>query len=620
MVDKSGNYTFANLFETQSAAALIGEDKYSREKNWAYYVVQGNGMQAGDKYYSIKYKNYSDSDSYLRNRWDLGAGWSFAFPSIQCRRPEVAWDDTNYLTFYDGNGGAYELNITADQSDSNLSDYQGKDIVVDLCTTLGKSYSNGQESATYAYIEGGQKEYYFTMDGRLIGIKDHKGNEIKFFYMARTIYGQSQQFIRQIVDSVGRTVDFNYVDNPDTSGRIDITVHDPSNTQNLSLSYIKESFQYNYNEYFWTPARDQITGEIMTSRPEPKLAQYLDPEGNTIKYSYENKEVKFWFNSYNESQSFSSVGDTQGRDYQVMLTKIEYPHSNTYFNIQISRKKLGNECGSCEEWGIVKRYDSEIINNGESAPKNEVTYTGAGYYEWKLLRRYAALNPNQTYDFNTVRNGVTITQSFNLKGQQTKTTTSDGVRTLQSTCEGWDSRYNFKPVKTLKLESDAGSSLAYYIDQSYNDWGGISSYAQGTSSDESLDHTRKYYYSDTANKYLLTRQEYNQSTSTPLNENYQYNSEGRLVKTTNANGEETNYSYSTTSEGKLKEASTTLEDGKTARSVEVYGPQANNAYPTELRKYYTGAPGGYTSISTSYNMLLGPARNRQRRSRQPEHL
>lgn len=249
---QQGRSFYYGVYDSIDAAFLIGENQIHEDpKRWNNYIVFQVNMAEEREYTSIKFWNYVDYENHLRNRYDLGAGWSFSFPSIQRREGDTVWDTRIYLTFYDGKGASYEIKFTSDAADSNLSGYQGKDMVVDMCGTLGKPYSNGREDAVYVWIENGDKEHYFSWDGRLIGVKDRKGNEIKYFYAPRNVMGAQRQYIKQIIDSAGRTLDFNYTDNSDTSGRIDVTVNDPAKTKSLTLSYIKDCFEYTFTEYYW---------------------------------------------------------------------------------------------------------------------------------------------------------------------------------------------------------------------------------------------------------------------------------------------------------------------------------------------------------------------------------
>ena len=92
-----------------------------------------------------------------------------------------------------------------------------------------------------------------------------------------------------------------------------------------------------------------------------------------------------------------------------------------------------------------------------------------------------------------------------------------------------------------------------------------------------------------------------------MTESYPFDDLGRILTATNPNGETTNYAYSQTAEGEQVTIAKNLENGKTAKTIKIYGPEAKYAYPTIIKEYYTDASGSYkeTKSTKTYDLLLG---------------
>jgi len=149
--------------------------------------------------YTTTTKIYPDENAYIRQRYDLG-GWSMAFPSLQI--------EDGYVHYHNGNGSTYVVKFDANNH-GQLEDYGRTD--VELLYDSG--YSNGQMTSTYALTDEHKKKTYFGSDGRLLGIRDRLGNEIKFTHINRTMNGHSYPVISRIVDTIGRNIDFAYQSN-----------------------------------------------------------------------------------------------------------------------------------------------------------------------------------------------------------------------------------------------------------------------------------------------------------------------------------------------------------------------------------------------------------------------
>lgn len=126
--------------------------------------------------------NYS---TYLLDRYNLGVGWGFSFPSVQVETEYIPqeivdtyyYDEATQLYYHSGNGDVYQVQFTSDATDSNLKGYYNKDIQFNKDD---EGYSNGQIASYYSLTLADKTKQYFAKDGRLIGIVDRFGNTIKF--------------------------------------------------------------------------------------------------------------------------------------------------------------------------------------------------------------------------------------------------------------------------------------------------------------------------------------------------------------------------------------------------------------------------------------------------------
>ena len=74
--------------------------------------------------YTIITKNYPDKYNYDKTRYYLGAGWSFAFPSVEIEKES----SHTYMYYHDGTGAVYKITGTEDIGKSNLDSYEGENV------------------------------------------------------------------------------------------------------------------------------------------------------------------------------------------------------------------------------------------------------------------------------------------------------------------------------------------------------------------------------------------------------------------------------------------------------------------------------------------------------------
>jgi hypothetical protein len=91
-------------------------------------IYQSNQALLGDYRLSVFDNYHNDFSTYYQNRYNLGAGWAFTFPSVQVEQDVIYMgSDQTELYYHTGNGDIYHVNFTPDPNDSNLEDYYKKD-------------------------------------------------------------------------------------------------------------------------------------------------------------------------------------------------------------------------------------------------------------------------------------------------------------------------------------------------------------------------------------------------------------------------------------------------------------------------------------------------------------
>lgn len=548
--------------------------------------------------YSIVKTEYTDHD-YNTYRYYLGAGWSFSFPSVQIENGY----GSQYIYYHDGSGATYRVLNTLDTGQSNLEGYQGND--VKFIGDGGTFVNEDSIPSKYKFISADKKTAYFAADGRLLGIKDRYNNVIRFRYTSITIFGSSTPVISEITDSIGRVVTFTYAGTD-----INLQVKAPNETNTLSIKYSR-SFA-NVQSYY--------NNNILTNYNFPTLESVTDPLNRETKYiNYYNFNNNSW-----PSESFSySTKNVTGLNTRnrYLLGAIVYPGSKTLYKYEKVTRNLGSD-GAIENYRIKSRHDEVQRKNTntnimEWITNNNEDYSYSGDYTGYPTYTSEEVIPN-TYQFwsqSTNNCGMTVQTAFNGNKQEiwVSNTASNNEKEIMN-IEEYNNNYKYLPIRLLYTEETGDGAITHQYHKyiNYTQWGGISSSTLPITSDQYNNdsdlYTTTYSYNDTTDQNLLTNTQYHQSKSKLLSDSYGYDSMGRVVSYTNANGEVINYNYSNDSNGnKIEERTQKIEDGKIAKTILVYGSETGYAYPKEIKQYYTDSQGNYkeTKISRTYNMLLG---------------
>ncbi|HYE83327.1 MAG TPA: RHS repeat-associated core domain-containing protein [Clostridia bacterium] len=156
-----------------------------------------------------------DTSTFFEDRYNLGIGTRFSFPSIEVKEND---DGSSYMFLHTENGAVYRLD--GPYENNNIKSYFPlNQTVKDVSIIEDSSFTNGQTDGTSKFLmtdkEG--RRTYFAADGRVLAIMDRYGNTIKFEYSALEykIDGRTKEkrLISKITDTVGRVVNIQYKEN-----------------------------------------------------------------------------------------------------------------------------------------------------------------------------------------------------------------------------------------------------------------------------------------------------------------------------------------------------------------------------------------------------------------------
>ena len=279
------------------------------------------------------------SSSYQIIRNNLGAGWSWSFPSVQTIKDN--YNDYNEFEFpkaiyyHDGKGNVMEVEYD-DLNGCYFTNYVGQDITFDIlgyydtdvCSTARVDYMVEDTDCT---------EYYFGPHGEIRSIIDVHGNKIEFSYTDKDFYGAEQwPVISSITDSVGRFIDFRYTTDGDYD-YVKIEVTSPLEDEStIELIYTKKMIDVTYqDEYFSTePFLESVeypNGEITTYYPAMISGErsYAQP----LEFTFADK-------SFESDYVVNTSGYTNTLTY--LLGNSVRPHSNTYYYYDLCERNLGH--------------------------------------------------------------------------------------------------------------------------------------------------------------------------------------------------------------------------------------------------------------------------------------
>ncbi|MNB80321.1 tRNA(Glu)-specific nuclease WapA precursor [compost metagenome] len=515
---------------------------------------------------------YSDYWGMWERDWsyatpDLGAGWSFQFPSV------IRYGN-EYVYYDDGKGNMYKVGSDASDELSNytkLLNYKGMDkrFVFDNAGI----FSNGTDTS-WAYLEySDQTREYYNAVGKLIGMVDRFGNTIIYNY-------DGSGKLSSITDTVGRVVTFSYENSLNTTGAfdgedIDIRVYNGA-TETQKVTLTKDRILVDLPNAY-VPAKSVYV---------PVLSSITDQLGERTNFSYQNDLTMYSYYGFN---------------FYALPTQVSYTHSTTNYEYG----KVTRNIGSYES--VAEYRVSSRIDHAGAQGYQQINYTYDGNYTGNTPDQYPGNLPSDfrfsttsTVASNTASNGLRTTNTFDKDGRVLRTETVAGNNERKVTSyTAYHSKFTQSPTQTTIAEYGPGDSDEtanhLYTETTYNDWGLVQSQTNPLTAEQfnntgiKQHHTTTYQYEPTY-RFLASKSSYLKETdASPVKESYTYTGEGRYKAVTNALGESTAYFYEYTNGlGAIsQETAETISQGRTvAKKVTKYGPEYNYAYPTEQQQWF----------------------------------
>ncbi len=286
-------------------------------------IYQSNQSHSGDKKVSSDVtRAYEDYSTYYNNRYNMGIGWTFGFPSVQIEEDA----EQKVLYYHMGDGTVYKVEFTADTTDSNLEKYYKKDAVFDNDT----SYSNGQVNSAYVFKTADQTKRYFGGDGRLLGIVDRFGNKIEFEHVERPVSNRSPNNDFEFPENVGVWTTNSYYSYDGNWGKDDNT---------------------SYKYYYSSPVTASGMSNYLEALPNTKyyLGGYINDQLTAGTASLTYREYDQYYNQiYQGALNTAAVKNDWQHVEQYFTT-----HDNTRF-IRIEFRNTGAQGSS---WVDKVRFD-----------------------------------------------------------------------------------------------------------------------------------------------------------------------------------------------------------------------------------------------------------------------
>ena len=289
------------------------------------------------------------SSSYTTQRSNLGAGWSWSFPSVQTVKENYsnANEIPSAIYYHDGKGNVLEVEYNESSDECTLKNYVGMDIEFDYCP----GYIGATSIIDYMVEDADLTTYYFGIYGELRRMQDIYGNVIDFYYEYKDFYGaEDMPVISQITDSVGRVVDFTYTSD-DEYEYINISVTSALEEESeINLTYKKE-------KKFLTDENSQLISV------ESVLTEFINAIGESTSYinAYDEQNrlpQAFYFTFSDKSFDSEFVYNTGGykKSYINLLCAIYRPSSFTEYSFEVCERNLGHS-GISHSFRITDRRD-----------------------------------------------------------------------------------------------------------------------------------------------------------------------------------------------------------------------------------------------------------------------
>ena len=344
--------------------------------------------------------------SFYEERYNLGSGMRFSFPTIEVVKN--ASDNTYYKYLHSDSGAVYRLvspTVVNGVTEYKFEGYQLDDIrlIEDNASSPVYNYTTNGVANKSKYIlidKNGTKTYFSDKDssgadpekyeGRILAIVDRYGNEIKFEYSSLsytvgtgTYATKTRKLITKIIDTVGRQANIEYLQ--DQTFNVNLIGN------NMSDGALNSKF----NIKITTPDNQMIVYEksnlLYYSNANPKSVreriQYVYKLEDATTYSTTNLgNLVYWYWYEKKDYKFNYTGSTFSPIYVSWLggnvynkweniVFIKYPgYKAKYIEYTDGTKKLGSK--GAQTYRKVS-IDADVLYDNWNIDSNYVlTYTG----------------------------------------------------------------------------------------------------------------------------------------------------------------------------------------------------------------------------------------------------
>lgn len=246
------------------------QDVSLKSRNNSYFnlnrVYQTNQAVLGDKYAyqegSTWYEGFTNS-TYLHDRYALGLGWSFGFPSVEVRGTD---DASKELFYHNGSGNVYKVNFSS--TSSNLENYYSEDI------RFHSGSANLPNCKYYVKSIDGTIQY-FGSDGSLMMIADRFGNNTEFEYIWRPVSNIVPNGMFEYSENIGIWQRENSYMNYDSSGIMKFSNISTVRQSSKAVSdFIKVDADTEYDFRGWYVADASIGNSRFSGTVKIKILSY----------------------------------------------------------------------------------------------------------------------------------------------------------------------------------------------------------------------------------------------------------------------------------------------------------------------------------------------------------
>ncbi|MDR1891517.1 MAG: S8 family serine peptidase [Oscillospiraceae bacterium] len=422
--------------------------------------------------------------SYNDDRYDLGKGWAYSFPSIEIRTSKYI------IHFPDGQ----KYNLKNESSYYSPEGYSFQDIKV--YSVSGSEFSSGSRSSQWKAVYKTGKCDYFDSTGAYIGSANREAATADSFIR---VFYNGNNTVSYILDSVGRKITFTYTTLGDYNKSVDISVVDTGevNGQRLVMLYLCKDFffdDFNISEIIYFNSDNDMIKNISYT--------YSIPDFSACVIGYNAYSVCGFVSGY--SDYYTTVVTTPlTAIYEQTL--VEFPNgdlgyrqtsSMTSIDYEWTGKRISEACyrGYCRVKSIVNTVDTDDHNGGYTTiSRNEKQYrylieninTGViSSLEWPLhmgawdvgVNKYWPREDQNQYRLEIIEGNKKTRYKYNNDRLNTnieiyETQNNWFSQTLYSTSQiTYGDRI---PVKEVTRRNGSGTQLCNISDYQYDVYGNL---------------------------------------------------------------------------------------------------------------------------------------------------